>query len=124
VRGAIQGGVGDVDNVLVLRINFHLGEIAAAAPQALLAVDASPTFAGVVGAIDAAEPGRIDQGIKALRIVRRRADADPAQPLFRGRQALGKLPPGRAAIRRFVEPAAWALPRPVLPRALPGGPEI
>src|SRR5262249_25614182 len=56
---AIGRGVGDVYHVLVLRIDFYLGEVEAAAPNALLTVDALPAFAGIVGAVDAAQARRV-----------------------------------------------------------------
>src|ERR1019366_235406 len=84
----VSGSVGDVDHVLVFRIDAHAGEIGAAPPDALFVVDALPVGAGVVGAVDASFFG-VDQRVHAPRIAGRDGDADAAQPLRnRGQAAL------------------------------------
>src|SRR5581483_12415612 len=47
IGGAVERGVGNEDHVRVLRVHLDLGEVAAAAPEALLRVDPPPTRAGV-----------------------------------------------------------------------------
>ncbi len=44
--------------------------------------------------------------------------------MFECGQTVGELFPGRAAVCRFEKAALFALPRTVLPRALPPGPEV
>src|SRR5262249_35081536 len=51
VGRAVEGDVGDVDDVGVFGIDLDLGEVAAAAPQARVGVDTPPALAGVVGAV-------------------------------------------------------------------------
>src|ERR1035437_5711823 len=54
VVGAVGGGVGDVEDVLVPGVDADAGEIAAAAVDALFSVGALPVGAGIVGTVDAA----------------------------------------------------------------------
>src|SRR5579871_2529131 len=122
-RRAVDRRIGDVDGILIPGVHLDLGEVEAAAPDAFLVVDAPPTFAGVVGAVQAAELGGIDQGVNAARVVGGNADADAAELLFRRGQAAGELVPGGAAVGGLEQAAARALPGAVLPRALPRRPE-
>jgi hypothetical protein len=60
--------VGRVHDVLVLGIDLDLGEIAAASPDPTVAIDALPTFARVVGAIQSALLPGIDQRVQPVAI--------------------------------------------------------
>src|SRR5262249_3885196 len=53
VGGAVHGGVGGIDNIWVLGIDFHFGEIAATPPDAGIICNPPPAFPLVVGAVDA-----------------------------------------------------------------------
>ena len=75
-----------VDDLFVARIDVDLGEVTAARPRASIGADASPRFAGIVRAIDAAELWRIDSRINRVRITRSDCDADASETLFERRQ--------------------------------------
>src|ERR1022692_4552839 len=81
VVAAVGGGVGDVDDVLVFGIDADAGEIATAAVDALLAVDALPVGAGIVGAVGAAGfAARFHEGVHAVGVARGDGDADASEP--------------------------------------------
>src|SRR5580704_12915618 len=131
VVGAIGGCVGDVDDVFILGIDAHAGEVRAAAVDAIFAVDEGPGSARIVGAIEsaggnsrgstsaalrirriaAAPPPAsaataaigFHQGVHAIAIAGRDADADAAEPLREGGQSAGELRPVVAAVGRFEE---------------------
>ena len=120
VGGLIGTGVGDVQHILVLGINFDLGKVAGSASNAaVVGIDRLPTLAAVVRAIESAVAG-IDQGKDTLGITAAKADADAAGGF---RQALGELPPGGAAVGRFEQATGVGFPGPVFPRSLTGSPE-
>src|ERR1019366_4686735 len=69
VVGPIGGGVGHVDDVPIFRIDADASEIAAAAVDALLSVDAFPGSAGIFGTVDAAGiAARLNQRVHAVGI--------------------------------------------------------
>src|SRR5262249_45449991 len=118
VGAAVRAGIGDQHGVPVARMDLHLGEVAAAAPQPWLLGDARPRVTGVVGTEAAAELRRVDHCVDALAVARRDREADAAEPLDDGRQARGQLRPRAAAVARAEQAAARALPAAVLPRPL------
>ena len=120
VVGAVGGGVGDVDDVLVLGVDADAGEIAAAAVDALLAVDVFPVGAGIVGAVDAAGfAARFDEGVHAIGVAGRDGDADASEAALReGGKAASERVPGGAAVGGFEEAAVGAGEGAVLPGTL------
>src|SRR4029077_10477939 len=68
IRRPVSGNISDVDCVLVLWINPYACEIVASAPNAFVGVDALPTFAGIVGAIQTTKGRRIHQRVDAAGI--------------------------------------------------------
>src|SRR5206468_1518352 len=68
VGGAVGRNVCDVDCVFVSGVDAHAGKIVAAPPDAFVVVDALPAFARIVRAVEAAELGRIDEGVDAVAI--------------------------------------------------------
>src|SRR5271157_40477 len=149
VGGPVSGSVGDVDHVLVLRVDTHAGEIRSASVDAILAVDFLPGNAGVIGAIEAgatrrgfgrfraarastsraratrgagptaaatsAATGGFDQGIHAIAIAGRDADADAAEPLGGRGQASSQLAPVVAAVGGLEQAAVRTGESAVLP---------
>ena len=103
VAGLPRDDVGDVDDVRVAGIDLDLVEVAVAAPQPRVGVDAPPRLARVVGAVHAAAARRADNGVDALAVAGRDPQADPPQPVLCRRQARADLPPRRAAVGGFIE---------------------
>src|SRR3989442_168198 len=103
VAGLPRDDVGDVDDIRVAGIDLHLVEVAVAAPQPRVGVDAPPRFACVVGAVYAAAARRADDGVDPLPVAGRDTQPDPAQAVLRRRQAGADLPPRRAAVSGFVQ---------------------
>src|SRR5215510_6335611 len=114
-----------MDDVGILWIDFDFGEVAAAAPDALLGIDQPPVLACIVRAIDSANFfGGFHHCIKAVGIAWGYREADSAQAFFSAGEAAGQLVPGSSTIGRFEQPGSRALPGAVLPRALPRGPHV
>ena len=103
---------------------FYFGKIAATPPNAGVLADARPRFARIVGAKNAAFLGCVHGGIEPIGVAGRNAKTDSTQALRVGGQAAREFFPDRAAVHRFVEAAAWALPSPVFPRPLAGCPQV
>src|SRR5438874_1189041 len=107
VCGLVRRRVRNVDRILVARRDAYPSEIGAASPHPLFVVDALPTFAGVIGAIDPAFLRRIHHCVDARRITRSDADADAAElVMFPIWETAAKLPPMVATVSRFVETAS------------------
>src|SRR5579871_1424138 len=120
---SIGGGIGDVNDVLVLRIDANAGEIRATAGDSRLAVDAFPGAAGIVGTVHAGGFAGIHQGIHAIGIAWGHADSHSAESLRESRQTAGERMPGIAAIGGLVEATVRTAESSVLPGALPRLPE-
>src|SRR5439155_10554154 len=71
VVGTIGGNVGDINRVLVFRIDTHTGKVVTTPPQAVVCIYALPTLTGIIRAIEAPEFGRIHQRVDSAGIVRR-----------------------------------------------------
>ena len=124
IRRSIGGGVGNVDDVGIARVDPHTGEIRASPVYPVFVIDPLPGGSGIVGPVHAAgvAPG-FHQRVHAVPVRRRNADADAAQPLVETRQPAGELLPGVAAIGGAKQAAAQPRKRPVLPRPLPRLPQ-
>ena len=117
VRRAIRGSVRHVDDVFVLGIHAHAGEVGSAPGNALLRVHALPGCSRVVGAIECAR-FRFHQRVHAVRIRGCDPDANPSEPFRRSGKPTRELLPGAAAIRGFEKPARGTTPFAVFPRPL------
>src|SRR5215469_10256135 len=106
VGGFPGGGVGNVNRVSVIGCDSDAHRAGPAATDAVVVVYTLPAFAGVVGTIDARLLLCFQRQVHALRVVRSNGDADAADDIVRGGQALGDLPPGVAAVGGFVQAAA------------------
>ncbi len=124
VRRFISGDRRRVDDLLVARVDIDFREVTAARPRSPVSADTSPRFACVVRTIDAAELRRIDSCVDCVWITRSNCDPDASESLFESWQTVCQLTPGVAAVSCFVETAARALPRAVLPGTLPRRPKI
>src|SRR5207249_3437153 len=118
VGGPIGRGVGDVDDVLVLGIDAHAGEVGPAAVDSLLGVDATPSDSGVVGTVEAASFPGFDESVHPGRIAGRDADSDSAESLSESRQAAGQRIPCGSAIGGSEKAAVGTGKVAVFPRAL------
>src|SRR5258708_24494873 len=101
-----------------------MGQVKTPPPGARPGVAPPPVLARIVGAVDAAQSRRIDDGVEPMRIAGRDGDAHPSEPLLSRREALRELAPRCATVRGFVKAAAWPLPGAVFPGALPRRPEV
>src|SRR4030095_15526610 len=89
------------------------------------AIDPLPALTGVARPVKAAKLLRsIDGGIEARGVARRHTEADASQSLYKSRKPLCQGSPRRTAIGGLVEPTAGTLPGAVLPRPLPGRPQV
>jgi len=121
VARSVDAGVGDVDEVRVLRIDDDFAEVPTAPPDSSVAGDLRKRRSRI---IRSEEPAllRIDDGVDAAAVRRRDRDADAAEAV--GRQAGGKLRPVGAAIGRLIEAATRPVRRRIdAPRRTPRVPE-
>jgi hypothetical protein len=51
IDGFVKRGIGNIDDVQILRVDRELAEIPAAAPDAIVARDPSPCRPGVIGTV-------------------------------------------------------------------------
>ena len=108
VTRSVHARVRDVHEIRVLRIDDDFAEVPAASPDARVGRRLRERRAGIVGS---KEPAllRVDDRVDARAVRRRHRDADAADP--GDRQAARQLRPVRAAVRRFVQPAARTVRR-------------
>ena len=124
IGGTVRGSVGGENHIRIFWVHGQAGEIIAAPGHARFRVGARPVLAGVVGAEDAAEVGRVDPGIDALAVAGRNSDADAAESLLRRGQTFGERLPVAAAVTGLKESAAApGVAVAVFPRALPCRPQ-
>jgi hypothetical protein len=83
IGGAVGRGIGHVDQVFILGIDLHFGEVIAPAVETGFVVDALPAFASVVGAVDAAKFRGVQRRVHALRVGRGDGKADAANLILR-----------------------------------------
>ena len=102
----VQGRVARIDDVGVVGVDRHAGEVPAALPDPPISARKPPSDAGVVGHVQAAGL-RVHQGVDPAAHARSERDPDTAE--FLGGQALGDRTPGVAAIRRSKKTAAGAV---------------
>src|SRR5205823_1937375 len=124
VRGLPGYDARRIDDVRIHRIDLDLGEVVGALGDARIVADPCPALPGVVGAVEKATLLRRDGGEEARGARRRDAEADPSEAVaLEVRQPAGQRLPGRAAVGRFVQPAARSGELAIFPRRLPGLPE-
>src|SRR6185437_2520718 len=110
---------GRVDDIRILRIDFHLGEVRLPGRDAVVGGDLVPVRTRVVRAVQSIAARRVDGGEHPARHAGRDGEADAAEPvLLEGRQAGAEFLPRRAAVGRAVQPAPRAGELSVLPRSL------
>ncbi len=106
VRGFPCGRVRDINHVGIVRRNGDAHCSGATAADAVVIIDALPSFAGVIGTINARLLLRLRGQVYAFRIAGGNGNADAADNVVRAGKAFGDLPPGGAAIGGLVEAAA------------------
>jgi hypothetical protein len=115
---------GGEDDVGILRVHLHFGEVVGPLGDARVVADPRPALARVVAAVEEAALLRLHGGEEPRGARRRDADADAPQPVvLEVRQPFAELFPGRAAVAGLVEPAARPGELAVLPRRLPRLPQ-
>src|SRR5262249_57735077 len=79
VGGLPADDAGGEDDVGVLGVDLHLGEVGGALGDPLVVGDLGPALAGVVGAVEPAAGLGLDGGEEPRRQRRRHGDADAAE---------------------------------------------